>query len=60
MAIKLSEKLNIVSSTLTLFLIILVIGKNLNSKYFRWIDYSAGFGTPFGNIMISILSATGK
>jgi len=59
MAIKISEKLNIVSSTLTLILVIFIISKNLNTQCFNWIDYSVGFGTLFINIMISILSASG-
>ena len=56
---KLSEKLNVVSATLTLLLIIFLIGRNLNSICFNWIDYSVGFTTLFANIMISILSASG-
>ena len=60
MAIKISEKLNIVSSFLTLFLIIFLISKNINSPCFNWIDYSIGFATLFANLMISILSAIGK
>jgi len=59
MAIKLSSKLNVASSVLTLFLIIFLIGKNINSECFSWADYSIGFGTLFGNITISILSASG-
>ena len=59
MAIKISEKLNIVSSTLTLILVVFLISRNINSACFNWIDYSVGFTTLFANIMISILSASG-
>ena len=60
MAMKISEKLNVVSALLTLLLILFLIGRNFNSLCFNWTDYSIGFGTLFANLMISILSALGK
>jgi len=60
MAIKISEKLNIISSILTLILVIFLISKNINSKCFSWLDYSVGFTILFANLMISILSAIRK
>ena len=56
---KTSEKLNIISSTLTIFLITFIIGKNLNTSCFNWFDYIVSFGTLFANLTISILSAIG-
>ena len=56
---KLSQKLNVVSAILTLLLIVVIIVRNLNTECFSWVDYSVGFGTLFGNLMISILSTVG-
>ena len=56
---KISEKLNIASSSLTLLLVVFLIGKTFGSNCFNWINYAVGFGTLFINITISILSASG-
>ncbi len=57
---RISQKLNLISSVLTLLLVIYLITRNLNTGCFNWADYSVGFGTLFANLVVSILSAIGR
>ena len=57
---KLSDTLTIISSIITFILIIVLLGRVINTECFNWLDYSVMFGTLFGNIGINILTALGK
>jgi hypothetical protein len=57
---KLSNKLTIISAIMTLFLVLLILGRVIGTECFKWLDYLIMFGTLFGNLGINILSAIGK
>jgi len=57
---KLSDILTIISSIMTFILIIIILGRVINTICFNWFDYLIMFGTLFGNIGINIISALGK
>jgi len=57
---KISDTLTIISSIMTFILIIILLGRIINTICFNWLDYLIMFGTLFGNIGINIISALGK
>lgn len=59
MALKISERLNVLSTVLTLLLVIFLISGSIERSCFGWVDYSVAFGTLFANLVVSILAASG-
>ena len=55
-----SDILTILSSIITLFLILVIITRIINSPCFTWLDYLTMFGTLFVNLGINILAALGR
>ena len=57
---KLSNILTIISATITLFLVLFLLGRIIGTECFNWLDYSIMFGTLFENLGINILTAIEK
>jgi len=57
---KLSDFLTLISTIMTFFLVLFLIGKSVDTVCFDWFEYSVAIGTLFANIFINILAALGK